>query len=141
MAAHEVGSVTSASQLGTFARFGLLIGPMLSMIDSSVVNVAVPDIAREFQATLDHVQWVVSGYLLALGVGLAATSYLAKRFGTLRVYLISMLVFVLASAACAAAPSLGTLIGFGLTDAPPHSALSIDRPAESRASFTTFTAL
>jgi EmrB/QacA subfamily drug resistance transporter len=80
------------------------------MIDSSIVNVAVPDIATELKAQLDDVQWIVSGYLLALGVALALTAYLAKRFGTMRVYLISMILFVIASAVCAFAPSIETLI-------------------------------
>ncbi|HEY0117395.1 MAG TPA: DHA2 family efflux MFS transporter permease subunit [Cellulomonas sp.] len=96
--------------LGRAARTGLLIGPLLSMIDSSIVNVAVPDIARELSAPLDDVQWVVSGYLLALGVSLAATSYLAKRFGTMRVLTWSMVAFVVASAACAIAPGIGVLV-------------------------------
>jgi EmrB/QacA subfamily drug resistance transporter len=100
------------SPLGAVARYGLLIGPLLSMIDSSIVNVAVPDIAKELDATLDQVQWVVSGYLLALGVSLALTAYLAKRFGVLRVYTISMVLFVLASAACALAPTIESLIAF-----------------------------
>lgn len=105
-------STTSASPLGAFARYGLLIGPLLSMIDSSIVNVAVPDIATELEAQLDDVQWVVSGYLLALGVALALTAYLAKRFGTLRVYTVSMIVFVAVSAACAVAPNIEFLIAF-----------------------------
>jgi len=105
----------SVSRIGAVARYGLLVGPLLSMIDSSIVNVAVPDIATELSTRahpvqLDQVQWVVSGYLLALGVALAATSYLAKRFGTLRVYMISMVLFVLASAACAIAPNIEFLI-------------------------------
>lgn len=138
--------VTSAMQLGTFVRFGLLIGPMLSMIDSSVVNVAVPDIAREFSEPLDHVQWVVSGYLLALGVGLAATSYLAKRFGTLRIYLLSMFVFVAVSAACAAAPTVDALIGFravqGFVGAPlVPLAMSMLLDKGSRAKFPIGAAL
>jgi EmrB/QacA subfamily drug resistance transporter len=103
---------SSARGLGAIARYGLLIGPLLSMIDSSIVNVAVPDIATELEAHLDDVQWVVSGYLLALGVSLAATSYLAKRFGTLRVYTVSMILFVLVSAACAFAPGIEWLIAF-----------------------------
>ncbi len=98
--------------LGAIARYGLLIGPLLSMIDSSIVNVAVPDIASELTASLDEVQWVVSGYLLALGVALAVTAYAAKRFGTIRVYTISMIAFVVVSAACALAPSIESLIAF-----------------------------
>jgi len=103
---------TPASPIGAVARYGLLIGPLLSMIDSSIVNVAVPDIATELTASLDDVQWVVSGYLLALGVSLALTAYLAKRFGTLRVYTVAMVLFVAVSAACAVAPDIGTLIAF-----------------------------
>ncbi|KQY44561.1 DHA2 family efflux MFS transporter permease subunit [Cellulomonas sp. Root137] len=108
--------------LGSVARFGLLVGPVLSMLDSSVVNVAVPVIADDLGAGLREVQWVVSGYLLALGLSLAATSYLARRFGTLRVYTVSAVAFVVVSAGCALAPSVGVLIGLrvaqGLAGAP-----------------------
>jgi MFS family permease len=103
-------STAPSSPLGAIARYGLLIGPLLSMIDSSIVNVAVPDIATELEADLNEVQWVVSGYLLALGVALALTAYLAKRFGTLRVYTVSMVIFVAVSAACAFAPNIEFLI-------------------------------
>ncbi|MBW4043278.1 MAG: DHA2 family efflux MFS transporter permease subunit [Acidobacteria bacterium] len=107
-ASTDVGQ--EVAPLGAAARFGLLIGPLLSMIDSSIVNVAVPDIAKELKAALDGVQWVVSGYLLALGVALALTAYLAKRFGTLRIYTVSMVLFVVASSLCAVAPTIGVLI-------------------------------
>jgi EmrB/QacA subfamily drug resistance transporter len=100
----------TSSPLGAVARYGLLIGPLLSMIDSSIVNVAVPDIATELGADLKAVQWVVSGYLLALGVSLSVTAYLAKRFGTMRVYTVSMILFVVVSAGCAIAPNIEFLI-------------------------------
>ncbi|MET0954983.1 MAG: DHA2 family efflux MFS transporter permease subunit [Cryobacterium sp.] len=103
-------ATAAATPLGAIARYGLLIGPLLSMIDSSIVNVAVPDIATELGADLTAVQWVVSGYLLALGVSLSVTAYLAKRFGTMRIYTISMILFVLVSAACAIAPTIEFLI-------------------------------
>lgn len=107
----------TSTPLGAVARYALLIGPLLSMIDSSIVNVAVPSIARDLSTAtnvvkLDEIQWVVSGYLLALGVALAATAYLAKRFGVLRVYTVSMVLFVAASAACAAAGNVEWLIAF-----------------------------
>ena len=50
------------------------------------------------------VQWTVSGYLLALGAGLAGTAFLARRFGTLPVYRASVIAFTAASALCALAP-------------------------------------
>jgi EmrB/QacA subfamily drug resistance transporter len=107
----------TSTPIGAIARYALLIGPLLSMIDSSIVNVAVPSIAKDFGTNgnavdLGQIQWIVSGYLLALGVSLAATAYLAKRFGVLRVYTISTVLFVLASAACAAAVNVDWLIAF-----------------------------
>jgi MFS family permease len=113
---------TTARALGAVAQYGLLAGPLLSMLDSSIVNVAVAPIARELHAPLTLVGWVISGYLLALGVGLAATSWLARRFGTLPVYGASVLAFTLASACCAVVPAVGWLIAArisqGLAGAP-----------------------
>ncbi|HLK01449.1 MAG TPA: DHA2 family efflux MFS transporter permease subunit [Streptosporangiaceae bacterium] len=103
-------------------QFALLAGPLLSMLDSSIVNVAVAPIARELRAPLTTVQWAVSGYLLALGAGLAATAFLARRYGTIPVYAGSILLFTVASALCAAAPDAYALAGArvlqGLVAAP-----------------------
>jgi EmrB/QacA subfamily drug resistance transporter len=112
----------AAPGIGGPAQLGLLIGPLLTMVDASIVNVAVADIARELHAGLDRVQWVVSGYLLALAAGLAAAAFLARRFGTLRVYAVSLVGFVASSAACAVAPNVPVLIAAravqGLAGAP-----------------------
>ena len=89
---------------GPLVQYALLAGPLLSMLDSSIVNVAVEPIARELHASLTVVQWTVSGYLLALGAGLAGTAFLARRFGTLPVYRASVIAFTAASALCALAP-------------------------------------
>jgi EmrB/QacA subfamily drug resistance transporter len=103
-------------------QYALLAGPLLSMLDSSIVNVAVEPIARELRASLTVVQWAVSGYLLALGAGLAGTAFLARRFGTLPVYRASVIAFTVASALCALAPGAGVLVGArvvqGLVAAP-----------------------
>ena len=111
-----------APRLGPLAQYALLAGPLLSMLDSSVVNVAVEPIARELHAPLTVVQWTVSGYLLALGAGLAGTAYLARRFGTLPVYRASAIAFTAASALCALAPDAAVLIAArivqGLVAAP-----------------------
>jgi len=103
-------------------QYALLAGPLLSMLDSSIVNVAVVPVARGLHASLSTVQWTVSGYMLALGTGLAGTAYLARRFGTVPVYRCSLIAFTLASLACAVAPSAGALVGArviqGLVAAP-----------------------
>jgi EmrB/QacA subfamily drug resistance transporter len=110
------------TKAGPLVQYALLAGPLLSMLDSSIVNVAVEPIARELHVGLTVVQWTVSGYLLALGAGLAGTAYLARRFGTLPVYRASVIAFTAASALCALAPTAGALVGArvlqGLVAAP-----------------------
>lgn len=107
---------------GPFATLLLVAGPMLTMIDSAVVNVAIPQIARSLHSPLPQVQWAVSGYLLGLAVGQAVVVWLDRRFGTYRAYLASLLLFAAASLACAAAPGIAALIAFrllqGLAGAP-----------------------
>ncbi|NNC11403.1 DHA2 family efflux MFS transporter permease subunit [Planctomonas sp. JC2975] len=97
-------------RLGVVTQYALLAGPLLSMLDSSIVNVAIAPISVQLHAGLATVQWVSSGYLLALGTGLALTSTLARRFGTLRVYSTGVIAFTLASLLCAMAPTSETLI-------------------------------
>lgn len=97
-------------RLTALVLLGLLAGPFMSMIDSSVVNVALAVIARGFKTDLATAQWVISGYLLALAFGLPASAFLAKRYGTRRIYLVSMAGFTLSSLACAFAPTLPVLI-------------------------------
>lgn len=99
-----------APKLGLLVTFGLMTGPFLSMLDSNIVNVAVPTIAREFNTSLDVVQWTLSGYLLAQGGALALSPFLAKRFGTRPVYIASVAAFTAASVLCAASGSIGFLI-------------------------------
>ena len=88
----------------------LIVGPFLTMIDSSVVNVALPGIASTYNSSLTDVQWVLSGYLLSLAAIMVATAFLSKRFGASKVYLVSLTGFTIASAACAFAPSLNMLV-------------------------------
>src|SRR5215470_14394462 len=115
-------AAAGAARLPVRLQLAFLAGPMLSMVDSSVVNVAVPVIVRGLHTSLGTAAWAVSGYLLGLACGLAVTPWLARRFGTLRAYTAAMLAFTLASAACALVPSVGLLIGArvaqGLVGAP-----------------------
>jgi EmrB/QacA subfamily drug resistance transporter len=103
-------------------QYALLAGPLLTMLDSSIVNVAAEPVARALHASLATVQWTVSGYLLALGAGLAGTASLARRYGTLPVYRASLAAFTVVSALCAFSPGIGTLIAAravqGLVAAP-----------------------
>lgn len=104
-------TASAPTKLGVAAQYALLAGPLLSMLDSSIVNVAVTPIAVQLHAGLATVGWTVSAYLLALGTGLAAVSSVARRFGIIAVYRASLMLFTLASLACAVAPTVGVLIG------------------------------
>src|SRR5215469_9722418 len=108
--------------MSTLARLAFLGGPMLSMIDTSVVNIAVPSIVTDLHTSLGTAAWTVSGYLLGLAAGLAATPWLARRFGTLPAYQAALAGFIVASACCALAPDIGVLIATrvlqGLAGAP-----------------------
>ncbi|MFC4121916.1 DHA2 family efflux MFS transporter permease subunit [Nonomuraea zeae] len=115
-------TTTAADRPALLTTLVLIAGPVLSMIDTSIVNVAVPDLVRELDRPLATVQWAVSGYLLAMAVGLAATSFLARRFGLLPTYAASLALFTLTSLACALAQGASALIVFralqGLAGAP-----------------------
>ena len=116
------GEGLTLNRLPAAVRLSFLAGPMLSMIDSSVVNVAVPGIVGGLHTSLGTAAWAVSGYLLGLACGLAATPWLARRYGTLPAYGAALLAFTLASAACALVPSVTLLIAArvvqGLAGAP-----------------------
>lgn len=101
---------------------GLVCGPFISMVDSNAINVAVPEIADDLGAPLPTVGWAISAYLLGIAAALPLTAWLARRFGTRRVYAWSLAGFAVASALCAAAPTAEALIALravqGMTSAP-----------------------
>jgi EmrB/QacA subfamily drug resistance transporter len=108
MPAHA--TLPTGQKLALAAQFGLIAGPFLSMIDSNVVNVALPVMLTSFHTSISSVQWVLSAYLLASGAALVSSPYLSKRFGARRVYLLSLFGFTAASGLCALAPSLEFLV-------------------------------
>ena len=97
----------------------VMFGIFMIILDSTVVNVAFTTLRREFGATLADAQWVISIYVLSLGVTTPVSGFLADRFGIKRMYLLGLAIFVTGSFLCGLAPSLGWLIaaralqGFG----------------------------
>lgn len=87
-----------------------IFGLFMALMDSTVVNVAIPDLSREFNAPTSAVEWTITGYLLSLAVCIPAAGFLSDRFGTKRLMLGSMAMFVVASALCGAATSLDQLV-------------------------------
>ena len=97
----------------------VMFGVFMIILDSTIVNVAFPTLRSEFGASLADAQWVLSIYVLALGITTPVSGFLADRFGIKRIYLVGLGIFALGSFLCGIAPSLGMLIlaralqGFG----------------------------
>jgi EmrB/QacA subfamily drug resistance transporter len=90
----------------------VLLGAIMSILDTTIVNVAIDRLSIDFNASLTQIQWVVTGYTLALAAVITATGWAADRFGTKRIYLASLALFMLGSALCAVAWSADSLIAF-----------------------------
>jgi EmrB/QacA subfamily drug resistance transporter len=87
-----------------------LIGAFMAILDSSIVNVAIPSIMTVFNASPSSVQWVSTVYLLALGVVVPLSGWLGDKLGFKRLYIFSMGVFVAGSLLCTLAWDLNSLI-------------------------------
>ncbi|HEX4716473.1 MAG TPA: DHA2 family efflux MFS transporter permease subunit, partial [Ktedonobacteraceae bacterium] len=92
----------------------IIFGMFMTILDSTIVNIAIPRLQTAFGASLNDVQWVVTGYTLAQGVVTPLTAYFANRFGIKRTYLVALAVFTIGSALCGVAWSLPMLIFFRL---------------------------
>jgi EmrB/QacA subfamily drug resistance transporter len=93
------------------------------MLDTSIVNVAVPVLAHDLHSDLAVVQWAVSAYLLAMGAALSVSAYMAKRLGTKAAYIASLAGFTIASVLCAVAPTIEVLIGARILQGATGAAL------------------
>jgi EmrB/QacA subfamily drug resistance transporter len=87
-------------------------GLFMSLLDMTIVNVALPTIKQEFNASTTTIEWVVTGYLLSLAVCIPISGWLGDRFGTKRIYLTAFALFTLASLLCSLAWSVESLVAF-----------------------------
>jgi EmrB/QacA subfamily drug resistance transporter len=85
-------------------------GACMLLIDVTIVNVALPDMARQLNTTFSDLQWVIDLYALVLGALVLTVGAIADRFGRRRLYLIGLVLFAAASLTCGLAPNVGVLI-------------------------------
>ena len=90
----------------------VLIGTIMAVLDSSVVNVALPDMSGTLGATIEEITWVVTGYILAQVIFMPITALLSSRFGRKNFYVASVVLFTVASMACGLARSMPVMILF-----------------------------
>ena len=98
----EVWSVVAVLVLGTF----------MVILDTTIVNIALDPLTRDLHTRLNTIQWVVTGYLLAIAVVVPLTGWASRRFGPKRLYVVAMVLFTLGSASCGLAHSANELIAF-----------------------------
>jgi DHA2 family multidrug resistance protein len=95
----------------------VIFGVFMSVVDTTIVTIAIPRFQTAFGAGLTDVQWVLTAYTLTLGVMTPTTAFFADRLGTKRFYLIALALFTVGSALCGLAWSLGALIFFRIIQA------------------------
>src|SRR5690348_17486076 len=95
----------------------VVLGAVMSILDITVVNVALPTFQHVFGSSAGdvsyaHVAWTVTAYTLALATVIPMSGWAASRFGTKRLYMLALTLFTAGSALCSTAWSINVLIGF-----------------------------
>lgn len=90
--------------------FSVMLAVLLEIIDTSIINVAVPTLMGNLGATLDEIDWVVTSYIVAIVIVLPLTGWMSSRFGRKRYFVTSILIFTASSAMCAASQTVDGLI-------------------------------
>jgi EmrB/QacA subfamily drug resistance transporter len=90
----------------------VILGAVMTILDTTIVNVAINTLAQDFDVSLSTIQWVSTAYLLALASVIPLTGWAADRFGTKRLWMGSVALFVLGSVLCGLAWSADSLIFF-----------------------------
>ena len=101
----------------------VMLGTVLEVLDTSIVNVSLPHMQGSFSASVDEIAWVVTSYLVANGIMIPMTGWISSRFGRKRYFLTSVATFVAASAVCGAARSLGQMVLFRLAQGVAGAAM------------------
>jgi DHA2 family multidrug resistance protein len=94
-----------------------IIGGFMSILDSSIVNIALPKMMAVFAVSTDKAEWILTAYLLTMGVLQPVTGYFSDRFGTRRMYLLSLMGFTIGSMLCGMAWSADSMIAFRVLQA------------------------
>jgi EmrB/QacA subfamily drug resistance transporter len=90
----------------------IVLGAIMSILDATIVNVAVPTLGRRFHAPISSIQWVMTAYLLAFATVIPLSGWLSRRFGATRVWVAALAVFMAGSVLAGVSWSLGTLVLF-----------------------------
>src|ERR1700748_1116054 len=90
----------------------VVLGTIMSILDTTIVNVAIETLGRELHSSLASIQWVSTGYLLALAALIPLTGWSMERFGGKRMWMVSVTLFLCGSTLCGLVWSTTSLIVF-----------------------------
>src|SRR5579862_9523784 len=90
----------------------IMLAMVMTVLDQTIANVALPHMAGSVSASADQITWVLTSYIIAAAIMTPTTGWLASRFGRKRVFLVSIIGFTAASAACGAAQNLDQIVLF-----------------------------
>ncbi|MBN8866500.1 MAG: MFS transporter [Solirubrobacterales bacterium] len=100
-----------SSRAGRWVLAVTVLGSGMAFLDGTVVNIALPDIGRDLNASTSSLQWILNGYLLTLASLILLGGSLGDRYGRRRVFVIGVGLFTFSSLLCAVAPTVELLIG------------------------------
>ena len=90
----------------------VVLGSIMSILDTTIVNVALDTLGRDLNASLSDIQWVITGYMLSLAAVIPLTGWSARRFGAKQVYIVALIAFTAGSVACGLSTSVAALTLF-----------------------------
>ncbi len=95
----------------------IMAGVFMAVLDTSVVNVAIPKLETDLSASTDQIQWILTGYMLVQGIVVPISGWLTDRFGAKRLFIFSLITFTIGSALCGMAWNLDSMIFFRILQA------------------------
>jgi MFS transporter, DHA2 family, multidrug resistance protein len=124
----------------TMVLISIMLAMVMTVLDQTIANVALPHMAGSVSASADQISWVLTSYIIAAAIMTPTTGWLAGRFGRKRVFLVSIVGFTVTSALCGAAQNLEQIVffrvlqgAFGAAMAPLSQAVMLDAyPLEER---------
>lgn len=90
----------------------IILGVFMAILDTSIVNVAIPTMENDLNATTDQIQWVLTAYMLTLGVLIPFSGWLTDKFGARNLFLFALSVFTVGSALCGMSWNLSSIVFF-----------------------------
>lgn len=90
----------------------VVLGTIMSVLDTTIVNVALDTLGKDLHSSVDQIQWVVTGYLLALAAVIPVSGWASRRFSNRSVYMLSLVLFTAGSVLCGLAQSTESLVAF-----------------------------